>query len=154
MGAVSQLVDRQLTDVVAAAAAGDEVRFPQDHRGAPRGHAPVCLAFSGDPSSGDPSLAEDAVQAAWLVAWKKLDRVTSPEQLRPWLVSVAVNEARHLLRCDGLIRFDGVTADHFLPGRCTTMGIATDGSVWALAEGGAGKDLHVITTEAVATSGR
>jgi len=56
--------------------------------------------------------------------------------------------------CDGLIHFDGVTTDHFLPGRCTTMGIATDGSVWALAEGEAGKDLYAITTEAVATSGR
>jgi len=53
----------------------------------------VCLAISRDHT-----VAEDATQAAWLVAWKKLDRVHGPEQLRPWLVSVAVNEAKGLMR--------------------------------------------------------
>jgi RNA polymerase sigma-70 factor (ECF subfamily) len=53
----------------------------------------VCLAISGDHA-----IAEEAVQAAWLVAWNKLDKVRTPDQLRPWLVSVAVYEAKHLLR--------------------------------------------------------
>jgi len=38
------------------------------------------------------------VQSAWLVAWKKLGKVRGPAQLRPWLVSVAVNEVKPLLR--------------------------------------------------------
>jgi RNA polymerase sigma-70 factor (ECF subfamily) len=43
-------------------------------------------------------VAEDAAQAAWLVAWQKLHKVHGPDQLRPWLVSVAVNEAKGLMR--------------------------------------------------------
>ena len=53
----------------------------------------VCLAMAGDHG-----IAEEAVQAAWLVAWKKIGNVHGPDQLRPWLVSVAVSEARQLLR--------------------------------------------------------
>ena len=93
MGAVSRLADRQQTDVVAAATAGDEIAFRRIIAAHHEDMRRVCLAFSGDPL-----VAEEAAQAAWLIAWKKLDRVTSPEQLRPWLVSVAVNEAKHLLR--------------------------------------------------------
>ena len=93
MGAVSRLADRQQTDVVAAAAAGDEIAFRRIIAAHHEDMRRVCLAFSGDPS-----VAEEAVQTAWLIAWRKLDRVASPEQLRPWLVSVAVNGAKHLLR--------------------------------------------------------
>ena len=53
-------------------------------------------------------------------------------------------------QCDGLVRFDGETADRFLPGRCVTMDIAADGSVWVLADEEKGKGLYVITPEAVA----
>ena len=45
------------------------------------------------------------------------------------------------LLCDGLARFDGVSLDHFVPGRCITMDIAADSSVWVLA----GEDIYVIT---------
>ncbi len=93
MGAVSQLADRQQGDVVALAAAGDEIAFRRIIAEHQEDMRRVCLAFAGDLS-----IAEEAVQAAWLVAWKKLDRVNGPGQLRPWLVSVAVNEAKHLLR--------------------------------------------------------
>jgi RNA polymerase sigma-70 factor (ECF subfamily) len=93
MGAVSRLADRQQGDVVASAAAGDEIAFRRIIAAHHEDMRRVCLAFSGDHS-----IAEEAVQAAWLVAWKKLDRVNGPGQLRPWLVSVAVNEAKHLLR--------------------------------------------------------
>jgi RNA polymerase sigma factor (sigma-70 family) len=47
---------------------------------------------------GDDVLAEDAVQSAWPIAWRKLRSVRDPERLRPWLVSVAVNEAKQLIR--------------------------------------------------------
>jgi len=78
----------------------------------------IALALSGDESAsarivrvhhadmvrvsfvvcGDLDLAEEAVQAAWPIAWQKLSTVRSTERLRAWLVSVAVNEARQLVR--------------------------------------------------------
>ena len=47
---------------------------------------------------GDQDLAQDAVQAAWPQAWRKLGSLRDPERLRPWLMSVAANEARQLIR--------------------------------------------------------
>jgi len=38
------------------------------------------------------------VQAAWPLAWRRLGSLRDPERLRPWLVSIAANEARQLLR--------------------------------------------------------
>ena len=78
MGAVSRLADRQQIEVVASAAAGDEIAFRRIVAAHHEDMRRVCLAFSGDPS-----VAEDAVQAAWLIAWKKLDKVRGPAQLRP-----------------------------------------------------------------------
>jgi hypothetical protein len=54
----------------------------------------------------------------------------------------------HLV-CDGLARFDGEAVDRFLAGRCVSMDIAADGSVWVLSDA----DLYVITPEAVAATG-
>jgi RNA polymerase sigma factor (sigma-70 family) len=47
---------------------------------------------------GDQDLAQDAVQAAWPIAWRKLGSLRDPERLRPWLMAIAANEARQLLR--------------------------------------------------------
>ena len=47
---------------------------------------------------GDRELAEDAVQSAWLVAWRKLHSLRDPDRVRPWLLSVTVNEVRQLIR--------------------------------------------------------
>ncbi len=46
---------------------------------------------------GDAALAEDAAQAAWWIAWRKLGSLRDPDRLRPWLVAVAANEARKLV---------------------------------------------------------
>jgi RNA polymerase sigma factor (sigma-70 family) len=46
---------------------------------------------------GDDALAEDAAQAAWWIAWRKLPSLRDPDRLKPWLVAVAANEARKLL---------------------------------------------------------
>jgi RNA polymerase sigma-70 factor (ECF subfamily) len=46
----------------------------------------------------DEALAEDAVQSAWAIVWKKLGSLEQPERIRPWLVSVAVNQAKDMLR--------------------------------------------------------
>jgi RNA polymerase sigma-70 factor (ECF subfamily) len=56
--------------------------------------ARVCMVVCG----GDADLAQDAVQAAWPVAWRKLHSVREPERLRHWLIVVAANEARQLMR--------------------------------------------------------
>jgi RNA polymerase sigma factor (sigma-70 family) len=47
---------------------------------------------------GDPDIAQDAVQAAWPIAWRKLGSLRDPDRLRPWLLAIATNEARRILR--------------------------------------------------------
>ena len=47
---------------------------------------------------GDASLAEDAAQAAWWIAWRKLPALRDPSRLKGWLVAVAANEARKVVR--------------------------------------------------------
>ena len=47
---------------------------------------------------GDHDLAQDAVQQAWQIAWRKLRTVRQPERLRSWLIAIAANEARQLVR--------------------------------------------------------
>jgi RNA polymerase sigma-70 factor (ECF subfamily) len=82
-----------MTAVLDRAAAGDEAAF-----------ARIVAAFHGDMARvaygicGDRDTAQDAVQAAWVIAWKKLRTVREPDHLRSWLVAVAANEARHLRR--------------------------------------------------------
>jgi RNA polymerase sigma factor (sigma-70 family) len=48
--------------------------------------------------SGDEGMAEDAAQAAWWIAWRKLSSLRDPDRLKPWLVAVAANEARKLIK--------------------------------------------------------
>jgi RNA polymerase sigma factor (sigma-70 family) len=47
---------------------------------------------------GDQDLAQDAVQSAWSIVWRKLGSLRDPARLRPWLLTVAANEVRRLLR--------------------------------------------------------
>jgi RNA polymerase sigma-70 factor (ECF subfamily) len=75
------------------AVAGDEAAFA---RIVAAYHADMVRVAYG--ICGEPDLALDAVQAAWLIAWRKLPTVREPEHLRSWLVAVAANEARHLVR--------------------------------------------------------
>ncbi len=79
--------------LIELAASGDDIAFArivaENHEDMRRVCAVVC---------GDDDLAEEAVQVAWPIAWRKLGSLKEPERLRPWLVSVAVNEAKQLLR--------------------------------------------------------
>lgn len=79
--------------IVEAAAAGDTMAFARIVRAHHDDMARVCQVITGDPD-----LAQDAAQAAWPIAWRKLRTLRDPERLRPWLVTVAANEARQLLR--------------------------------------------------------
>ena len=87
------MATRQQADIVASAAAGDEGAF---RRMIGAHHAEmrrVCAYIAGDLT-----IADEATQAAWVVAWKRLRDVSGPSHLRPWLVRVAANEAKQILR--------------------------------------------------------
>ena len=76
------------------AADGDEVAFARIVDAHHADMSSVCFVVTG----GDAELTEEAVQSAWPIAWRKLDTIRDPERLRPWLISIAVNEARQLAR--------------------------------------------------------
>jgi RNA polymerase sigma factor (sigma-70 family) len=79
--------------LVVRAAAGDEAAFTR-----------IVAAFHSDllrvsfVITGDPDLAEDAVQQAWQTAWRKLRSLREPDRVKSWLIAVAANEARQLIR--------------------------------------------------------
>src|SRR5258706_3297344 len=82
-----------LRGMVASAATGDEGAFARivaaHHDDMARVAFVVC---------GDVELAQEAVQAAWQKAWTKLGSIRDADRLRPWLVSIAANEAKQLAR--------------------------------------------------------
>ena len=81
------------SDVVALAAHGDEAAFTRIVGAHHADMLKVCVAVCGDTS-----VAEEAVQAAWALAWRRLPSLRDADRLRPWLVSIAANQARDLLR--------------------------------------------------------
>jgi RNA polymerase sigma-70 factor (ECF subfamily) len=93
MEALTRMAQRDHRDVIASAAAGDEIAFgwiiAEHHEDMRR----VCSYVTRDEA-----IAEEAAYAAWAIAWKKIGSIREPASLRPWLVSVAVNEAKRLLR--------------------------------------------------------
>ena len=84
---------RTVASTVALAGAGDESAFA---RLVATYHADMArVAFA---ACGDRELTEDAVQAAWLVAWRELHSLRDPDRVRPWLLAVTANEARQIVR--------------------------------------------------------
>lgn len=83
----------QAGELVQAAATGDESAFielvSRHHQDMLRVADVICR---------DPALAEDAAQAAWAIAWRRMGDVKDPTQIRGWLVAVAANEARRTMR--------------------------------------------------------
>ena len=87
------MVRPDAVSAIASAAAGDELAFRRliaEHQEDMRR---VCSYVTGESE-----IAEEATQAAWAIAWKRIGTVRDPSGLRPWLISVAVNEAKQLLR--------------------------------------------------------
>ncbi len=79
--------------VVSRAAAGDETacaRLVDDH------YAPMVRAAYV--ITGDVDLAREATQVAWTKAWRRLGTLHEADRIRPWLVAIAANEARQLIR--------------------------------------------------------
>lgn len=87
--------DEALLSAVALAAGGDEQAF-----------ARIVAAHQDDLTRvafvicRDPDMTADAVQQAWSIAWRQLPRLREPERLRSWLVAIAANEARQIVRRD------------------------------------------------------
>ena len=78
---------------VADAVAGDAMAFARIVRAHHDDMARVCHLICGDAD-----LAQDAAQAAWPIVWRRLGGLRDPDKLRSWLISVAANEARQLMR--------------------------------------------------------
>jgi RNA polymerase sigma-70 factor (ECF subfamily) len=82
-----------IATIVERAAAGDETAFArliaEHHASMIR----VATIISGDPDS-----ARDAVQSAWIIAWRRLGTVRDRSQVRAWLMAVTANEARQARR--------------------------------------------------------
>jgi RNA polymerase sigma factor (sigma-70 family) len=79
--------------IVERAIAGDEMAF-----------ARIVATYHDDMARiayfvcGDLDVAEEAEQSAWAVAYRRLNDLRDPERLRPWLMSIAANEARQIAR--------------------------------------------------------
>src|SRR5438046_2911435 len=90
IGGVIEDAEPQLS-IVERAIAGDEVAFAriiaEHHDDMARIAYFVC---------GDIDIAEEAEQSAWVVAYRRLKDLRDPDRLRPWLMSVAANEARQI----------------------------------------------------------
>jgi RNA polymerase sigma-70 factor (ECF subfamily) len=93
MGAMTQTAGRQDAGLLASAAAGDEIAFRRIIVAHHEDMRRVCAYIAGDLT-----IAEEATQATWVIAWKRLRDVHEPSHLRPWLMTVAANEAKQLLR--------------------------------------------------------
>ena len=76
-----------------AAATGDEVAFvrliAQHHAAMARVAYVIC---------GDAETMQDAVQAAWVTAWRQLPTLRDARVVRAWLLAIASNECRKALR--------------------------------------------------------
>ncbi len=90
---MASTIDGEMIHVLARAVAGDELAFGRIVAAFHEDMRRVCMVVAGDTQ-----VADDAVAAAWAIAWRKLGSVREPARLRPWLVSIAVNEARQLHR--------------------------------------------------------
>jgi len=90
---MARAAEQGLSGIVKSAAEGDEIAFGRIVAAHHEDMRRVCAFVTRDDT-----LAEDATQMAWSVAWQKLGSLREPDRLRPWLISVAVNQAKDLLR--------------------------------------------------------
>jgi RNA polymerase sigma factor (sigma-70 family) len=93
MEVMSGVIEQEAGALIESAAAGDELAFARIVAAHEAEMFRICVVVSRDRQ-----IAADAVQAAWSIVWRKLPTLRDPARLRPWLVSIAVNESRQLLR--------------------------------------------------------
>jgi RNA polymerase sigma factor (sigma-70 family) len=82
-----------LANAVGLAGAGDQTAFARIVAAHHDDMVRVCYVICRDAE-----MAHDAVQDAWSIAWRQIARLREPDRLRPWLVAIAANEARQVLR--------------------------------------------------------
>lgn len=88
------VIDRDaVRSMVARAAGGDEMAFARIVAAHHDDMARVAYVMCGDVD-----LAQEAVQSAWAKAWTRLGSIREADRLKPWLVSIAANEAKQLVR--------------------------------------------------------
>ena len=87
------MAEQELTAVLVSAVEGDEYAFARIVDAHHDDMRRVCVFVTRDHD-----LAEDAVQTAWSIAWRKLGSVREASKLRSWLMRVAVNEAKRALK--------------------------------------------------------
>jgi RNA polymerase sigma-70 factor (ECF subfamily) len=79
--------------IVRSAATGDEIAFArlvaEHHASMARVAYVIC---------GDTEATRDAVQSAWAIAWRRMKSLRDASQVRAWLVAIAANEARQVVR--------------------------------------------------------
>ena len=92
-GRPSTMPPTNLAQAVSAAATGDQVAFARIVAEFHVDMVRVCHVITRDPDA-----ANDAVQNAWGICWRELPRLRDPERLRSWLVAIAANEARQIVR--------------------------------------------------------
>jgi RNA polymerase sigma-70 factor (ECF subfamily) len=82
-----------LEATVRSAATGDQAAFArlvaEHHASMARVAFVIC---------GDAETTLDAVQGAWAIAWRRIGSLRDPTQVRPWLVAIAANESRQIVR--------------------------------------------------------
>jgi len=93
MTILSSSTDDAATTLISRAASGEEAAFARIIAAHHDDMVRVCYVICGDLD-----LADEATQVAWTIAWRKLPTLREPDRLRPWLISVAANEARQILR--------------------------------------------------------
>lgn len=81
------------SELVHRAARGDELAFARIVAAHHADMVKVCVTVCGDIET-----AEEAAQAAWALAWRRMRSLREPNRLRSWLVSIAANQARDALR--------------------------------------------------------
>ena len=81
------------SELVREAVSGDEAAFTRIVAAHHTDMLKVCLAVCGDIE-----IAEEAAQAAWGLAWRRLPSLRETGRVRSWLLSIAANQARDAVR--------------------------------------------------------
>lgn len=92
---MSMARDAAVPTLVESAAAGNHEALAAIMTAHDGDMARVCMVICGDVDT-----AREAVQTAWLIAWRKLGSLRDSSRLRAWLMSVAANQARQIMRSD------------------------------------------------------
>lgn len=126
MEATIATADPDLTGIIASAVAGDDLAFGRIVAAHEAEMHRICVAVCRDQT-----IAADAVQAAWAIAWRKLNYCSMSVVITPdGAVWVGIEER-------GLLRFDGIEWEVVRPlGGDEDQGIVRlaanrDGVIWA-----------------------